>query len=160
MRRLVEAYLDKTVHTDILDVGSFDVNGNYSSLFKNELWSYIGADIEAGPNVNVVLKSEYDWGLLACFDVVISGQTLEHVKNPFKFVASMAKACKPDGLCFIIVPWMCVVHRHPVDCWRILPDGMIFMMEEAGFKTLECGMWNDFTGNDTVYAGIKVKEYI
>src|SRR5436305_1137595 len=69
----------------ILDVGSADVNGSYRPLFNFPGAEYVGLDMQAGPNVDFVAANPYDWTGLpdAAFDVVISGQALEHAEYPW-----------------------------------------------------------------------------
>ena len=45
----------------ILDLGSQDINGSYRPLFDHEPWTYQGADMSAGKNVDIVLKDPYRW---------------------------------------------------------------------------------------------------
>ncbi len=63
---------------DVLDVGSFDVNGTYRPLCSHHGLEYTGADQVAGPNVDRIMGTFTDQ-----FDLVISGQALEHRRNPF-----------------------------------------------------------------------------
>jgi len=156
MRRLITTYLKQDAMLSILDVGSFDVNGTYKPLFDTPGWKYTGADIVPGRNVDLVLAPEHGWGAMPevedMFDVVVSGQVMEHVLNPFKFAADIGRACKVGGTCLVLAPWQAAEHKHPIDCWRILPDGMRHVMEAAGyFETLECIT----SATDTVYAGRK-----
>jgi SAM-dependent methyltransferase len=142
MQEFVEEFLDREQTLKILDVGSRDVTGGirgpqhkvpqcYNPIFENASWTYTGVDIEAGANVDVVAPGLYAWGVPdEEFDVVISGQTLEHVKNTHKFMEAIANATKPKGIVCIIAPWKWPQHRFPIDCWRILPDGMTFLLEE------------------------------
>ena len=131
MREFVNEYLDSNKHLRILDVGSYDVNGSYKHLFANKNWQYFGLDIEAGPNVDIVAKELYYWGLKHQFDVIISGQCLEHVADTKRWILEIRKNLKPGGIVCIIAPWNWEEHRHPVDCWRILPDGMRFLLEDV-----------------------------
>ena len=71
------------------------------------------------------------------YDLVISGQCLEHVENPFRLVAEMARVLKPGGLMLLTAPWQHPIHRYPLDCWRILPDGMRALLADAGLKPLD-----------------------
>jgi len=138
MRYFVDTYLDKNKKMEILEVGSYDVNGSYSSLFKNPNWNMCGLDIEAGPNVDVVSKSLYDFGLDKQFDVVVTGNCLEHVEAPWKLIQEIHKVTKKGGFVCIITPFLIPEHRYPLDCWRILPDGYRYMMEkESDFTILE-----------------------
>ena len=133
MSKFVYEYLPKEKHLDVLDVGSYDVNGTHKGNFAdNPNWKYTGIDVEAGPNVDIVAINEYNLGLPdESYDVVISGSTAEHVKNIFDWVKEIARVTKKGGLVCIITPSRIDEHRFPVDCWRIMPDGMIYMFEVA-----------------------------
>lgn len=138
MEYFVEKYLDKNKELAILEVGSYDVNGTYKPLFENAGWKYYGLDIAKGPNVDFVSKSDYDFNLDKQFDVVISGNCLEHVEAPWKWINEVYKVTKTGGIVCIITPFSIGEHKHPVDCWRILPDGYKYLLEqESKFKVIE-----------------------
>jgi SAM-dependent methyltransferase len=138
MRYFVDNYLDINQELDVLDVGSFDVNGSYKSLFENPNWNYSGLDITDGPNVDYISKGLYDFGLEKQFDVVISGNCLEHVEAPWKWIHEIQKVTKKGGFICIITPFSVGEHKYPLDCWRILPDGYKFLLEkEVDFTVLE-----------------------
>jgi SAM-dependent methyltransferase len=138
MKYFVDKYLDKNKQLDILDVGSFDVNGSYKSLFQKPSWNYSGLDIVEGPNVDIVSKGLYDFGLDKQFDIVVSGNCLEHVESPQKWIQEIQKVTKKGGLVCIITPFSVEEHRYPLDCWRILPDGCKYLLEkESDFTVLE-----------------------
>ena len=82
MRWFANNYLDSTKQLEILDVGSYDVNGSYREIFAEVGFKYVGLDMEAGPNVDIVPKSTYIWSEINDdhFDTVISGQALEHIE--------------------------------------------------------------------------------
>jgi SAM-dependent methyltransferase len=138
MSEFVQGYLRGVAPGTVLDVGSYDVNGNYKSLWKG--WDYLGVDIEAGPNVDQVVPVSGEFDLGRQYDVVISGQCLEHCNNPFTLAATMGKHLKPGGLACWIAPAKWPEHRHPQDCWRFLPDGMRHLLVHAGIEPLEVGM--------------------
>ena len=110
----------------ILDVGSrvIEQDDSYKGLFPEASYSYTGLDVEAGTNVDVVVANPYRWDELASesFDVVISGQVLEH--NPYFWItlAEIARVLVPGGLVCLIAPSTGDVHRYPLDCWRFYPD--------------------------------------
>jgi SAM-dependent methyltransferase len=138
----------------VLDVGSQDINGSYKQMFVEMSCDYTGTDIVTGPNVDVIT----DLSKLAfddkSFDIVISGQTLEHAAYPWVLAREMGRVMKSGGLACWIAPWQFHVHRDglcPYDRWRILDDGMKILLQEAGLETLECFMH----GNDTVGIGRK-----
>ena len=121
----------------VLDVGSMDVNGTYRSLFNGH--NYRGLDVEPGPNVDFV-GGLYDYPFPnGTFDVVISGQTIEHVENLHRWIREVARVAVPGGLMCIIGPNTFSEHKHPVDCWRVWPDGMRFLLGQiAALEVLEC----------------------
>lgn len=118
----------------IADIGSMDVNGSYRPLFSKPKWSYTGLDIAAGSNVDVVLDGHYEWKNVkaSAFDVIISGSTLEHTKYPWLVMSQIARILKPGGRMCMIAPYSWGYHEHPVDCWRIYPEGMRAIVELSG----------------------------
>lgn len=137
------------------EVGSQDGGyGGYRPLFSHPEWSYLGMDVMAGKDVDFVLASPYDWANVApdSFDVVISGQTIEHVEDPFEWMKSIARILRPGGLACVIGPHTWEYHPCPLDCWRIFPEGMRYVMVKAGLGVLKTYM-NDT--HDTV--GIATK---
>jgi SAM-dependent methyltransferase len=123
----------------ILDVGAMDVNGSYRPLFDEPAWHYRGADLEAGRNVDLVLKDPYyfDGMRTNSLDVLVSGQALEHMPHFWLFFLEVFRCLKPGGLCCVIAPSGGYEHRYPVDCWRFYPDGMRTAAEYARLDVLE-----------------------
>lgn len=138
MKRFRDTYILPGTYLRVLDVGSIDVNGSYRELFRE--WEYTGLDLTPGPNVDVVAKNPYHWPLIGhSFDVLVSGQCMEHVKDLHAWVTQCSLMLKPGGLICLIAPWKFKQHRYPVDCWRILPDGMAYLLGEiAGFSIEKC----------------------
>jgi len=126
----------------ILDVGSFDVNGSYKPILTSRDWTYVGADLEAGPNVDVVLKTPYRWKEVksADFDIVVSGQAFEHIEWFWLTILEMTRALKPGGICCILAPAAGYEHKYPVDCWRFYPDGFRALAKFAGLEVLHAAM--------------------
>jgi SAM-dependent methyltransferase len=121
----------------VLDVGSYNYNGCYKNLFNK--CNYVGLDMKNGPNVDVVSAKPYDYPFESnSFDIVISGQCLEHSFHPWLVVKEIYRVTKIGGITCIIAPWQWPIHRYPVDCFRILPDGMKQMMKDAGFQSINC----------------------
>ena len=136
MKLLLKDNLD-TKPGRVLDVGSYDVNGNYKNIIPPG-YEYIGCDIANGPNVDVVMPTSFFIPFIDnCFDVVISGQCLEHCKNPFKLVREMARVLKPKGWLFVTAPFVWREHKHPIDTFRYLPDGFEAIFDECGLRTID-----------------------
>lgn len=123
----------------ILDVGAMDVNGSYRELFAEPSWTYRGADLGPGKNVDIVLQHPYAFDAVASGsqDVIISGQALEHMPQFWLFFLEVFRCLKPGGICCIIAPSSGYEHRYPVDCWRFYPDGMRAVAEYARLEALE-----------------------
>lgn len=116
----------------LVDVGSYDVNGNYKDIVP-ERARYIGVDMAAGPNVDMVMPGPYTLPFAdESVDVVICGQVLEHCKNPFKLVTEIARVMKKGAKLYITAPFVWREHRYPIDAFRYLPDGFDSIFEEAG----------------------------
>ena len=123
----------------MLDLGSQDINGSYRPLFSEPAWRYLGVDMSAGANVDIVLADPYDWREIApaSADVIISGQTFEHTEFFWLTMLQIARALRPNAICCIIAPSSGPEHRFPVDCWRVYPDGLRAVARYAGLETAE-----------------------
>ena len=124
----------------ILDVGAKAYGP--SETFKEHVprgWKYLGLDMEAGDNVDLVPAHPYLWDELesGSIDVCITGQTFEH--NPVFWVtlAEMARVTKPGGLIFVVAPGAGPVHRYPYDCWRFYPDAWAALAAYLGLELVE-----------------------
>ena len=129
-------------HISVADVGSKDVNGYDRGTFPEPRDTYVGCAIVPVTNVDIVFDDENNWQDIGQFDVVITSSTIEHVRDIYKFVRNLATLVKPGGLLYIHGPALAGCHDYPVDCWRILPDGMRFLLEDvAKLDVLEVKMW-------------------
>ena len=150
MGLMVEKYIAKIETLSILEIGSADYCGSYKKHFEKPNWFYQGADCQAGKNVDIIYESFDKWAINKRFDLVISGQVMEHVKDLHRFAEQVEEVC--NKYIIMIAPNKWDEHKYPIDCWRIFPDGMKYLFEERlKFKTLECGL----RGPDTYYVGEK-----
>jgi SAM-dependent methyltransferase len=148
MRSFKEKYLQdrQSEKLNIFDLGSQNIGGSYRSLFDSPQWAYFGVDLEDGENVDIVLRNAYKWDEIQSnsVDVLISGQTLEHIEYFWLTILEIARVLKPDGICCLIAPSSGYEHRYPVDCWRFYPDGMTALANFAKLKVLESRtQWQD-----------------
>lgn len=124
MQRLSSKYLDPSSKLSIVDIGSYDVNGSYRTIFNSPAWKYLGVDLAAGPGVDVVLTSPYRLPIASSSsDLVLSGQAFEHIEYFWQTWLEMLRIAKPGALLFLIAPSRGPEHRYPQDCWRFYPDG-------------------------------------
>lgn len=140
MGYFVNKYLNSKVTTRILDVGSYDQNGSYRNHFFYPKWIYEGCDISMGPNVDFTMGEYSIDKKSGYYDVVISGQTMEHVEYFWEWIKPLRRVLKPGGLLILIAPGSGQIHRAPLDCWRFHPDGMRALAKWADLEVLECFM--------------------
>jgi SAM-dependent methyltransferase len=130
----------------VVDIGSLDCNGTYKDLLPPH-WKYIGVDLRPGPNVDICMENDFEIPLESgSVDLVISGQCLEHCRNPFRLVAEAVRILKPNGLILLVAPFIFFEHKEPRDCFRFLPDGMEAIFEECGIDMIRAYL-NPPTGN-------------
>lgn len=79
----------------VLDIGSLDINGNNRYLFED--CEYIGIDIGAGKNVDVVCRG-HEYKSDEKFDVIISTECFEHDKYYDKTLRNAYNLLKQGGL--------------------------------------------------------------
>ena len=80
----------------VLDVGSFDCNGNDRGMFVNS--EYTGIDLTEGENVDVICPGQDYDAPDETFDTIISCECFEH--NPFykETIQNIVRMLKPGGL--------------------------------------------------------------
>jgi SAM-dependent methyltransferase len=138
MQRLAEKYLSAERQLLILDVGSCDVNGSYKPIFNRPNWRYKGLDMSPGPNVDIVLSSPYKFPLKAnSVDVIVSGQSFEHIEFFWLTWQELVRVLKSAGLVFLIAPSRGPEHRYPHDCWRFYPDGFRALAKYCALELME-----------------------
>jgi len=138
LQRFIEKYLNPEIELDILDIGSRNVNGTFKLAFYSPKWHYIGIDIIEGDNVDIIVEP-YNWKLDKKFDIIISGSTIEHVEDLKEWALQVKKILKLNSLVYFDAPFdFPMLHRHPKDCWRIVDDGMSWIMKDIiGLELLE-----------------------
>jgi hypothetical protein len=157
------ALLNLNNNLTVLDVGGRGLGGDrsYYHIFKDISTTYHIADIVAGENVTHVMPEPYSIPADDNFyDIVVSGQTLEHVKNPFRLMHEMKRVVKSSGFIICIAP--STGPRHDViDCWRFMDDGFKAIAEETNLKIV--ADWIDIAydkasrkWNDHVFVGQKI----
>jgi 2-polyprenyl-3-methyl-5-hydroxy-6-metoxy-1,4-benzoquinol methylase len=112
----------------ILEVGSLDVNGSIRQVWETwEPAEYTGVDITSGPGVNLVCSVE---DLVAKFgsnrfDIVVSTEMLEHVRDWRAAISNIKRVCKDNGIILITTrSFGMPYHAWPYDFWRYEKEDM------------------------------------
>ena len=91
------------------------------------------------PNVTFVTNDPHRFPVASeGYDIVLSGNVLEHVPRPWLWIKEVARICRPGGVVITIVPVSYPYHEAPIDCWRVYPEGMNALCEEAGLTLVFC----------------------
>jgi SAM-dependent methyltransferase len=145
MRDAVIGYIKKIIQANeilgpVLDLGGLlaeeqecEYGGVIEKLFQGKDYKTLdlrpGADI-VGDVHDTRLPSE-------SFGTVLLLETLEHLEYPQMAVTEMYRIIKPGGLAIITTLMCWEEHRCPRDFWRFLPDGLLHLLTEARFASIE-----------------------
>lgn len=123
----------------ILEIGADAFPSTYKKAVDNDAIVWETLDIVKSENVTYIAENEYKFPISDnTFDIVLSGQVIEHVKKIWVWIKELARVCKVGGRVIILAPVSWTFHQAPVDCWRIYPAGMKALYKEAGLKVDLC----------------------
>lgn len=88
-------------------------------------------DVDVIADLNKVLPIE---SLTA--DTVISFSVLEHLSEPQLMLCEAFRILKPGGSLVLQVPWQWRIHEEPFDFFRYTPYGLKYMLDKAGFVSI------------------------
>jgi SAM-dependent methyltransferase len=81
----------------------------------------------------------------ASFDAVLAAQVLEHVPEPERLCAEVARILAPGGHLVLTAPHMWGVHEEPHDYFRFTGYGLAYLARRAGLEVVEvtamAGYW-------------------
>ena len=139
MQLSVDTYLKKDRHYDVLDFGS-QAAGNgrtHREVLVDYDVDYVGVDVVAGENVDVVMRKPYRIPMKAnSFDLVITGSAFEHIPFMWASFLEITRVLRPGGLIFLTAPSRGHIHFE-MDCWRFYPDSMRALAAFARIQLLE-----------------------
>lgn len=120
------------------DIFDYGCGGSpYRHLFLN-CQSYIGADVTRGPAVDRILQSN---GLTQepaeSFNLVLSTQVLEHVKDPEAYLRECHRILRPGGQLIVTTHGMIQEHGCPYDFQRWTSRGLEELLVRTGFQVLD-----------------------
>lgn len=108
------------VNGPVVEVGSRDY-GNTTSFrdvyVGNE---YVGVDLEAGKDVDVVADLTQGLGELPAdhFALAICCSVLEHTPRPWLMASNITRLLRAGGSLYLSVPWVWRYHAYPDDYYR------------------------------------------
>lgn len=125
----------------MIELGSRARSGNvYTDLFPS-LSRYVGTDIMAGPNVDVVADAHtLSRSVKGQFDYAFSVSVFEHLIMPWVAAYELNKILKPGGLIYMQSHPAYPLHDEPWDFFRFCENAWIGLFNKfTGFEVLKTG---------------------
>jgi len=123
----------------VLEIGPDAFPSAYQKIVNDPSIKWETLDMQALPSLTYVSLNECTFPIESnSFDIVLSGQVIEHVRRPWAWVRELARVCKAGGIVITISPINWEYHEAPIDCWRIYPDGMRALYLEADLNVEIC----------------------
>lgn len=104
---------------------------------------YIGMDIHAAPNVDVVGDAHYIHDLIGteAAGAVFSLSVMEHLAQPWLFAYGVNRALQVGGLTYHLTHQSWPLHEEPNDFWRFSDEGLKVLFGPAmGFEVIAAGL--------------------
>jgi SAM-dependent methyltransferase len=123
----------------VLEIGPDRDPSTYRQLAGGPFEAWDTLDFAGRTDVPLTYRttSEYEFPVEDdAYDIVFSAQVIEHVRKIWRWMPEVARVCRPGGLVITINPVSWHYHESPVDCWRIYPEGMRALSEDAGLEVL------------------------
>ena len=118
-RQNLELFLERYATDDrILDLGSG--GSSYSRFFPNRL----SVDIDPDRKPDIVADAHHLPFKDNEFEVVLSTEMLEHVKNPFQVERELHRVTAPGGMLILSTRFVFPLHDTPHDYWRYTKYGL------------------------------------
>jgi len=123
----------------VLDAGAGE--GQYAHFFARH--RYCGADLAVGDAAWNYSRLDAIADLTALpfragvFDAVIHIVTIEHLREPGRALAEIARSLTPGGVLLVAAPHEWEVHQAPHDYFRYTRYGLAYLLEAAGFEKLD-----------------------
>ncbi len=113
-----------------------NVGAGYTSLHP----SLINFDLTGGKTIHVIGQAEALPFATGVFNVVITQEVMEHVRDPFKAMREISRTLRPRGVVYCQVPFIIGYHPGPTDFWRFTREGVVELVEQADLICEETGI--------------------
>ena len=121
----------------VLEIGPDKIPSTYCKIVGEGSITWDTLDIADDPRLTYSGAGEYSFPVDdGAYDIVLSGQVLEHVRKIWVWIKEVARVCREDGHVIIINPVSWPYHEAPVDCWRAFPEGMRALYDEGGLEVI------------------------
>jgi SAM-dependent methyltransferase len=100
----------------------------------------VNLDIALTPTIDCCAQAEHLPFSSHSFSVVLSQETLEHVREHCLAVREMYRVLKDGGTLYCQLPFVIGYHPGPTDFWRFSEEGTRELVEHSGFVCEEVGI--------------------
>jgi SAM-dependent methyltransferase len=142
-RRIAESF---TYRGRVIDLGCGACP--YREIILRQADEYIGVDWSSDGEGCVDVLADINQPLPfpdRHADVVVAFQVMEHLPEPARFLSECNRILALDGTLILAVPFMWQVHDAPHDYYRFTRHGLLYLLEQAGFREIEVrentGFW-------------------
>ena len=134
---------------DILDIGGGE-RAHYKSIIEQQPGVSSYQSINMDPLMEPTYLKDFSEPFEIpeqTYDMVISLNTLEHVRRPDQLIRRMSEVLGPDGRLLIVVPFLIRVHASPHDYVRLTASWWMETLAEVGYNDIvvEPLVWDPIT---------------
>ena len=125
----------------VLEIGPNKMPSTFQDILGENSLTWDTIDLAFRNDIPLTYKTadEYSFPIPDnSYDIVLSGNVIEHVRKIWRWMPELARITKPGGHVITIAPVSYEYHEDPVDCWRIYPEGMRALSEDAGLTVSLC----------------------
>jgi SAM-dependent methyltransferase len=124
-----------TDHLKVLEIGPDEFPSTYQKCSGRVGRQWDTIDLNENEQLTYTTKDPYNFPIPSdTYDAVVSGNVIEHVPRIWTWMCEIARITKPGGLVITGAPCSWPYHTAPYDCWRIYPDGMRALCEDANLR--------------------------
>lgn len=104
----------------VLEIGPDAIPSAYQEMVNDPTISWETLDFVHVGGVDHTTIDGYRFPIkTGTYDIVVSGQVIEHVGKIWVWIHEVARVCKAGGIIITISPVNWEYHEAPIDCWRI-----------------------------------------
>jgi SAM-dependent methyltransferase len=130
----------------ILEIGPDGFPSTYQALLGDKSQTWDTLDIYRDARLTYTAPSEYSFPIADdTYDLVVSGQVIEHVRKIWVWMKEVARVCKVGGIVITVNPVSWPYHEAPIDCWRAYPEGMRALYDDTGLEVI-LSEWESLEG--------------
>jgi len=143
---------------DVLDIGGGD-RAHYKPIICGSpaVAGYESINLDAGMEPTYVVDFSKAFEMPArTYDMVVSLNTLEHLRRPEEIIKRVPELLAPDGRLLVVVPFLIRVHASPYDYVRLTASWWTETLAEHGFDDIvvEPLVWDPVSSAAAVAADV------